>query len=388
MERLEDKDIRIAMVCDWLTGMRGGERCLEAVCRLYPKADIFTLVHISGSVSSHIESHNIYTSYIQRLPGRIGNFRKYLPLFPNAIRRFDLENYDIVLSFSHCVAKGIKRPSKVPHICYCFTPMRYAWEMRSEYLRRKNFPNRLFASIVLDYLKSWDYRTASNVTQFIASSKCVQTRIKNSYNRDSQIIHPPVDCSRFSLSTEDDGYYLVLSALVPYKRIDLAIAAFRDFDRQLLILGNGPELEYLKSRASRNIQFLGDLDDIQVAQYLQKCTALIFPGLEDFGIVPLEAQACGKPVIAYGKGGVTETVLPLDKISKNVAPTGVFFHEQTPAALREVVIRFEKRREEISPQSCRQNALRFDLPIFKKKLNDYILSVILSKSHAAFIDNV
>src|SRR4030042_792103 len=170
MERLEDKDIRIAIFCDWLTGMRGGERCVEAACQLYPKADIFTLVHIPGSVSSHIELHNIYTSYIQKLPGRIDNFRKYLPLFPDAIKRVDLENYDIILSFSHCVAKGVKHSSKVPHICYCFTPMRYAWEMRNEYLRRKGFPKRLLASIVLDYLKSWDYRTASNVTQFIASS--------------------------------------------------------------------------------------------------------------------------------------------------------------------------------------------------------------------------
>jgi glycosyltransferase involved in cell wall biosynthesis len=385
--REKGKNIRIAIVCDWLTGMRGGERCLEAACQLYPEADIFTLVHIPGSVSNEIESHNIYTSYIQRLPGRINNFRRYLPLFPSAIRKFDLNSYDLILSFSHCAAKGIKRSLKTPHICYCFTPMRYAWELRDEYLKKFSFPKRALMGLALDYLKSWDYGTAANVTDFITSSKYIQARIKNSYNRNSEVIYPPVDCSRFNLSTEDDGYYLVLSSLVPYKRIDLAIEAFHYFDRDLLIIGNGPEEKYLKIKAGKNIHFLHNLDDKQVAQYLQKCTALIFPGLEDFGIVPLEVQACGKGVIAYGKGGVTETVLPLDDVSNNAAATGIFFYEQTPTALRNAVIKFEEKRDEISPGNCRQNAFKFDVPIFKKKLNDYINSIILSESQPAFTDN-
>ncbi|MBN1788443.1 MAG: glycosyltransferase [Sedimentisphaerales bacterium] len=379
VEQSAGKNIRLAIVCDWLTGMRGGERCLEAACQLYPKADIFTLVHVPGSVSKQIESHNIYTSYIQKLPGQIDNFRRYLPLFPNAIKKFDLSDYDIVLSFSHCVAKGAKHLAKVPHICYCFTPMRYAWELRSEYLKRINFLKRGPVNLILDYLKRWDCRTASNVTHFIATSKHIQDRIKKSYNRDSEIIYPPVDCSRFSLSTKDDGYYLVLSALVPYKRIDIAVEAFSDFGRDLLVIGSGPEMENLKNNAARNIHFLGDLDDKQVAQYLQKCTALIFPGIEDFGIAPLEAQACGKGVIAYGKGGVLETVMPLEGISyKSGTPTGIFFHEQDPPALKQAVVKFEERRDQISPQACRNNALRFNLPVFQKNIDKYIHSVILS----------
>jgi len=376
VKQSKNKNVRLAVISDWLTGMRGGERCLEAACQLYPEADIFTLVHIPGSVSCEIESHNIYTSYIQKLPGPINNFRRYLPLFPSAIRNFDLSDYDMVLSFSHCVAKGVKCPSKTPHICYCFTPMRYAWELRNEYLKKFGFPKRILAGLALNYLKSWDYRISSNVTHFIACSKCVQDRIKKSYGRNSDIIYPPVDCGRFNLSTEDNGYYLVLSALVPYKRIDLAVEAFRDFDRDLLIIGSGPELECLKNNTGKNIHFLDNLDDNQVSQYLQKCTALIFPGLEDFGIVPLEAQACGKGVIAYGKGGVTETVLPLNDISNNTAPTGIFFYEQTPIALKQAIIEFEEKRDKISPLNCRQNAIRFDLPIFKERLNDYILPII------------
>ncbi len=368
--------MRLAIVCDWLVGMRGGERCVEAACELYPDADIYTLVHIPGSVSSQIESHKIYTSYIQKLPGDIKNFRRYLLLFPDAIRRFNLDGYDAVLSFSHCVAKGVKLSSKIPHICYCYTPMRYAWELRNEYLKTFHFPKRILASLLLDYLKYRDKKTVSGVTHFVAISECVQDRIKRSYGRDSEVICPPVDCSRFSISTEDQGYYLVLSALVPYKRVDLAVEAFRDFGRDLVVIGSGTEMERLKNKASKNIHFLGSLDDEQVTEYLQKCAALIFPGLEDFGIVPLEAQACGKAVIAYGKGGVVETVLPLDDISNKTVATGVFFYEQTPTALRDAVVKFEENRDEILPLNGRQNALRFDLPIFKQRLNDYIISSV------------
>ncbi|HEW79882.1 MAG TPA: glycosyltransferase family 4 protein [Phycisphaerales bacterium] len=368
---------QIALVCDWLTGMRGGERCLEAVCELYPDADIFTLVHFPGSVSKTIESHKIHSSYIQRLPCNIKTFRRYLPLFPHAIQQFDLTGYDCVLSFSHCVAKGVKVPEGVPHICYCHTPMRYAWHMRSQYLRKFKGLRKLTAEMVLGYLKSWDRKTSSRVTHFIANSNNVQRRIKQAYGRDSIVIYPPVECSRFAISDDDDGYYLILSALAPYKRIDIAVEAFSKAGQKLVIVGNGPELPRLKSMASANISFIENADDNKVVEYMKKCIALIFPGEEDFGIVPLEAQACGKPVIAFRKGGALETVTGLEQVPREAeSPTGIFFSEQNPIAVIEAVLLFEKKRVRFDVQVCRDNALRFDRSVFMEALQNYIKDTV------------
>ncbi|MCK4792682.1 MAG: glycosyltransferase [Desulfobacteraceae bacterium] len=372
-----DGQAKIAFICDWLTGMRGGERCLEAVCKIYPDADIFTLVHFPGSVSETIESHKIYTSYIQRLPGDIKNFRRYLPLFPYAIQKFDLAGYDCVLSFSHCVAKGVKVPEGSPHICYCHTPMRYAWHMRSEYLNRFSPIKRGAAEVMLNCLREWDRKTSFRVTHFIANSKNIQNRIKQAYNRGSVVIYPPVECDRFTISNDDDGYYLVLSALVPYKRIDIAVEAFDATGQKLVIVGNGPELLYLKSMASANVFFVDNADDNEVVEYMKKCRALIFPGEEDFGIVPLEAQACGKAVIAFGKGGALETVIGLDQTpTTKTNTTGIFFYEQSPKALWEAVLLFEKAREQFDARKCRDNALRFDHSFYKQSMQNYIQSVI------------
>ncbi len=369
--------MRIALVCDWLTGMRGGERCLEALCELYPQADIFTLVHIPDSVSQTIESHKIRTSYVQRLPGGQKNFRRYLPLFPDAIRRFDLSGYDCALSLSHCVAKGVRVPANIPHICYCHTPMRYAWCMRSEYLRRFGYLRRKTVGFLLDRIQNWDRETASGVTRFAAVSRNVQNRIREAYNRDSVIIHPPVDCDRFGISNDNDRYYLIVSAMAPYKRVDLAIEAFNGLDRRLIVVGNGPELPFLKDSASANVDFVEAADDEQVAGYMKKCRALIFPGEEDFGIVPLEAQACGKAVIAYGKGGALETVIGFDEASgRNADATGLFFHEQSPRALREAILRFEEIEDQFDSRKCRSNALRFDRSVYKRSMQEYIQSVI------------
>jgi len=370
--------VKIAFVCDWLTGMRGGERCLEAACELYPDADIFTLVHFPGSVSEKIESHKIRTSYIQNLP-RKKKFRRYLPLFPHAIQQFDLSGYDCVLSFSHCVAKGVKVPKGIPHICYCYTPMRYAWHMQSEYLSKFSYLKKWAATVVLDYLKNWDKKTSSRVTHFIASSKNVQNRIKQTYNRNSVVIYPPVQCSRFTISDSDDGYYLIVSALVPYKRIDVAIKAFGLTSKKLVIIGSGPELARLKSMASPNASFIENANDNQVVEYMKKCKALIFPGEEDFGIVPLEAQACGKPVIAFAKGGALETIIEIGQSAREkVGPTGIFFFEQNPTAIVETISIFEKKRDRFDPQVCRNNALRFDRSVFMKRLQHYIENTIAS----------
>lgn len=369
--------MKIAFICDWLTGMRGGERCLEAVCELYPNADIFTLVYFPGSVSRTIESHKIHTSYIQRLPGNIRKFRRYLPLFPKAIERFDFKGYDYVISFSHCVAKGVKVPEKTPHICYCHTPMRYAWNMRNEYLNSGGYLKRKAAGFTLDYLQNWDRKGSTRVTHFIANSKNVQRRIKQAYNRDSVVIYPPVECSRFDICDADDGYYLIVSALVPYKRTDTAVKAFGNVDRKLLIVGNGPELGHLKRIASANVSFVDNASDQEVAEYMKKCIALIFPGEEDFGIVPLEAQACGKPVIAFGKGGALETVIGLDQTpNSKTNATGIFFYEQCPKVLQKIVLRFEELREQFDANKCRSNALKFDCSKYTQSMQNYIQSVM------------
>lgn len=362
---------RIALVCDWLTGMRGGERCLEVVCETYENAEIFTLVYIEGEFSEAIESKKIHTSYIQNLPGSPLNFRKYLPLFPNAIGKFDLSGFDVVLSFSHCVAKGVKVPENIPHICYCHTPMRYAWYMRDEYLSGMGFIKKKLAGAMLDRLQKWDIKSSAGVSRFVTNSVNVQKRIKQAYGRDAEVIYPPVDCNRFGISDADDGFYLIVSALVPYKRVDIAVGAFNDINKELVIVGKGPELEKLKNIASENIKFIEEASDEEITEYMSRCRGLIFPGEEDFGIVPLEAQACGKGVIAFGEGGALETVIGLDKTEENNA-TGVFFYEQSGDALKEAVILFEQNRERIKKSSCRQNTLRFDRSIYKGSMRELI----------------
>jgi glycosyltransferase involved in cell wall biosynthesis len=372
--------MKVAFVCDWLTGMRGGEKCLEAACELYPDADIFTLVHFPGAVSAKIESHKIVTSYIENLPGDIKKFRRYLLLFPHAIQKLDFSGYDCILSFSHCVAKGVKVPKGVPHICYCHTPMRYAWHMRDEYLNNFGFLKKYIVNLMLDYLKNWDEKATIRVTHFIASSRNVQNRIKQAYNRESVVIYPPVECNRFVLSDVDDGYYLIVSALVPYKRIDIAVETFSTIGRKLVVIGNGPELSHLKSTASSNVSFIEDADDDEVVKYMQKCRALIFPGEEDFGIVPLEAQACGKPVIAFGNGGALETVRGISQNTlTELGHTGLFFYEQTPCALREAILSFENVLDKFDPETCRYNALRFDRSIFMRTLSAYIKRILGSR---------
>jgi glycosyltransferase involved in cell wall biosynthesis len=369
--------MKIAVVCDWLTGMRGGERCLEAVSEIFPDSDIFTLVYVPGSVSQKIESHKITTSYIQSLPGATEHFRRYLPLFPHAIRKFNLGDFDCVLSFSHCVAKSVKAPPAVPHICYCHTPMRYAWHMLDEYLSDFGYLKKSAAKIVFACLRRWDKKTSAGVTHFVANSKNVQNRLKDCYNRDSVVIYPPVDCDRFTVSNHDDGFYLIVSALVPYKRVGLAVAAFRDINRRLVVVGNGPQLNSLKKSASPNVSFIESADDAEVVEYMQKCTALIFPGEEDFGIVPLEAQACGKPVIAFGKGGVLETVTALNRPEPtSESPTGLFFYRQAPESLSEAIASFENSREQFTPDNCRQNALAFDRQLYQKSMQSFVQTVL------------
>lgn len=355
--------MQVAIVHDWLTGMRGGEKCLEVFCELFPDATLFTLLHNKGSVSDIIERMKIKTSFIQYLPAASRAYRSYLPLFPLAIESFDLAGFDFVLSSSHCVAKGIKVPKEAVHICYCYTPMRYAWLFFADYFAKESLIKRKAISLVVRRLKKWDLETNERVDFFIAISDNVRIRIRDIYNRDAQVIYPPVDTQKFALSERDDGFYLIVSALVPYKRLDIAIEAFNRLGKNLVIIGTGDRAPYLRKISQSNIEFLSWVDDKMLADYYSRCTAVVFPGEEDFGIVPLEAQACGKPVIAYAKGGALETV------TKN---TGFFFYEQTPLSLERAVLDFEKIKDNFKKQILRSNALKFDREIFKEKIKNFI----------------
>jgi len=365
--------MKVALVHDWLTGMRGGEKCLEVLCELFPDATLYTLLHKRGSVSETISRMKIKTSFIQNLPFSSSHYQKYLPLFPTAIEQFNLTDFDLVISSSHCVTKGVITSPETCHICYCYTPMRYAWEMYYIYFSQNSVSPLIRWSIpfFMNYLRTWDEKSADRVDHFAAISENVRRRIKKHYRRDSEVIYPPVDTEYFDLSRKEGEYYLVASALVPYKRIDLAILAFNELNLPLLIIGEGSEKKKLMKIAKKNIKFMDWLAGSELKGYYEGCKALIFPGEEDFGIVPVEAQACGKPVIAFGKGGVTESVkgaYPDQEITS--WHTGVFFYPQTKDALIEAVqycnsVRFD-------PERIREHSLRFDKKNFKEKIKEFI----------------
>lgn len=358
---------KIALVHDWLTGMRGGEKVLEVLCELYPQAALFTLLHNKGSVSRVIEEMEIHASFIDRLPYKSGRYRNYLPLFPRAIESFDFSGYDLILSTSHAVAKGAQPAHGALHICYCHTPMRYVWEQYDQYFGpgRAGLLTRAAMSFFAPRLRRWDAWSSSRVHFFVANSQNVAERIRQYYQRTADVIYPPVSVDQFTLSEEDDGYYLIVSALVPYKRVDLAVEAFNRSGERLLIVGTGPESSRLQSVASRNIEFLGWQPDAELARLYARCRALIFPGIEDFGIVPLEAMASGKPVVAFGQGGALETV-----VDDPQRATGVFFREQTPEALREALVRL--RGLKLNPQTIRAHAGQFDRKMFKENYRLYV----------------
>jgi glycosyltransferase involved in cell wall biosynthesis len=366
---------RVALVHDWLTGMRGGEKCLEVLCRLWPTAELYTLLHQQGSVSKSIERLPIHTSFLQHLPGVGSYYRHLLPLMPAAVSSLRLPSrYDALLSLSHCVAKSVRAPLGVPHICYCFTPMRYAWQMREDYLRAADRVQGAAFRAAFALLRAWDRATSERVDHFIAISRTVQDRIRECYGRASTVIYPPVNTEYYRpAKARREDYYFVVSALVPYKRIEVAIAACTLLKRHLLVIGAGPEERRLRSCASPWVNFAGWQPNDVIRHHLQRCRALIFPGVEDFGMVPVEANACGAPVIAFGRGGAAETVLPL---GGSPAPTGVWFDQQTPERLVEAVLHFEQNEDQIDPLDCRQQALRFHRERFESEIVEYVRQVI------------
>lgn len=352
--------MKVALVHDWCTGMRGGEKCLEVLCEIFPDAPIYTLLHNKGSMSPAIERRTIITSFIDALPAKSTQYRKYLPLFPFAIAQFDLSGFDLVISTSHAVAKNVRVRHDAVHICYCFTPMRYVWDMYDHYFGKgqAGLPVRIAMMLFAPLLRWWDVKTAAHVTYFIAISEEIRKRIRKHYHRESEMIYPPVDIEQFQLSTVQEDFYLIVSALVPYKRVDLAVEAFNTNGKRLIIAGTGPESEKLRSMAKPNIEFLGWQTDDELAQLYARCTALIFPGVEDFGIVPLEAQASGKPVIAFGRGGALETIVD--------GTTGLFFDRQTADSLQDALWRCSLIK--FNPQTIREHAVRFSRANFHRNI--------------------
>ncbi|TVM03408.1 MAG: glycosyltransferase family 4 protein [Candidatus Brocadia sp. WS118] len=366
--------------------MRGGEKVLEVFCELFPDADIFTLLHLRGTVSKIIEDRNIQTSFLQRVPLAKRYYRSFLMLFPLAIEGFNMSAYDLVLSSSHCVAKGVLTSSTTVHVCYCHTPMRYVWDQYHTYFGagKKGLVSRTLMPSVAHYLRMWDVISSERVDYFVANSSHVANRIKKYYKRSADVIHPPVDCSLYTPaeSYKEGSYYLLVSAFAPYKRIDIAVDAFERMGLPLVLIGGGQEERHIRKLIKKHVQCIGWQSSESLREYYRGCKALIFPGEEDFGIVPLEAQACGKPVIAFAKGGVLETVRGLYVPSHDSpeaktfvypeSPTGVFFTKQTPESLMEAVRFFERQIHLFDPRLIRKHAEGFDRLIFKEKFKQYI----------------
>jgi glycosyltransferase involved in cell wall biosynthesis len=356
--------MRVALVHDYLTHLGGAERVLDCLMELYPNAPVYTMVYDHASVGSVIDSKRIKTSFLQKMPGAKKPHRYFpLALMPMAVEQFDLSDYDIVLSASHSFSKGLIISPNTMHASYCFTPTRYAWDDSHRYVR-EFAPGGMqrFASVALSYIRLWDYYAAQRVHMYLTLSEYVSRRIKKYYRRDSKVIAPPVDLSAFEISNQDDGYYLIVSRLVPYKRIELAIDVCEAMGRPLKIVGIGPEMDMLKKRAKKWTSFLGFVPDDELLMVYRGAKALLFPQEEDFGITPLEAAACGKPTIAYGAGGALETVA--DGVS------GIFFSEQTPVGVINAIKRFETM--EFNPEKIRAHAQRFSRQGFMKSIGEAV----------------
>jgi glycosyltransferase involved in cell wall biosynthesis len=373
--------MRIALVHDWLTGMRGGEKCLEVLCEMFPEAPIYTIVYRPGSVSSLITSHKIHTSFIQRLPLGVRHYRRFLPLFPAAVEHFELRGFDLVISSSHCAAKGVVVHAGTRHLCYCHTPMRYVWNAYEEYFggARARTPTGLAMTLLAPWLRAWDVNTSRRVDHFVANSRTVAGRIERYYGRSASVVHPWVDTDVFVPANVpgehpgehpgDDpreGPYLMVTALVPYKRVELAVQAAARANLDLVVVGEGPERRRLERIAGPKVRFTGWLETGELVRQYQSCRALLFPGEEDFGIVPLEAMACGRPVVALGRGGATETVVE--------GETGVFFDAPEPESLAEAIQRLEAGRWD--PERIRRRALEFSRDRYRQGMEREIQRVM------------
>jgi len=367
-------NLRIAIVHDWLTVYAGAERVLEQILLCYPLADVFSLVDfLPDSHRAFLQGKKVTTTFIQKLPFAKSKYRAYLPLMPLAIEQLDLSAYDLILSSSHAVAKGVITDPDQLHICMCYSPMRYAWDLQHQYLKESGLDRGIkgwFAKYLLHRLRIWDLRSAYGVDQFIAISKFVARRIHKVYRRDSVVIYPPVATDEFTLRQNKEDFYFTASRLVPYKKIELIVEAFASMpNKRLIVIGAGPDFAKIKKIATPNVTMMGYQSHAVLLEHLQKTKAFIFAAEEDFGIAPLEAQACGTPVIAFGKGGALETI----RGAENQIPrTGMFFDQQTVPSLCAAIDVFEGLFPAIAPQDCRDQALKFSPEHFRKSLEDCV----------------
>lgn len=370
---------RVALVHEWFTTIAGSEKVVEQFCQLHPGAPVYAVYADPDVVAKagFLAGHDVRTSFIQRMPLAGRAFRHYLPLMPLAIEQFDLSDFDVVISSNHAVAKGVITGPDQLHISYVHSPIRYAWDLQAQYLRESGLERGLkswLARALLFFMRNWDYRTANGVDHFVANSKFIARRIWKVYRRQATVIYPPVDVASFSLKEEKEDYFLAASRLVPYKRMDLIVQAFAGMpERQLVVIGDGPEMKKLEAiaRHAPNIRLLGYQPAASLRDWMQRAKAFVFAAEEDFGITPVEAQACGTPVIAFGKGGALETVRGLSEAK----PTGVFFPEQTVSSLCAAVELFEQQETRMSPLACRENAERFSTERFREEFSRFVAQV-------------
>lgn len=356
--------MRVAIIHYWLVGMRGGERVLEALCEMFPQADVFTHVHVLGAVSPTIERHQIKTTFVSRLPWPARFYKAYLPLMPMALEQLDLRGYDLIISSESGPAKGIIPPAGALHLCYCHSPMRYAWNMLHDYQDGRSHLSRVLMSPLLHYVRLWDAVAAARVDAFAANSKTVAKRIDSYWRRAADVIFPPVDVESFKpLGNQELGdFHLMAGELVRYKRPDLAVEAFSRSGRRLVVIGGGEMLSELRSKAGPSVTLLGPQSFSVLRDHYARCKALIFPGEEDFGMVPVEAMASGRPVVAFGRGGATETVVD--------GVTGTFFKEQTTEALLDAVERCDKAG--LDPAAAVARSRAFGKDVFKASMADFV----------------
>lgn len=374
--------MKIAIVCDWLVTLGGAEQVLSQLINCYPEADIFTVVDFfdDDTRATILKNKKTTTTHIQKFPFAKKLYRNYLPWMPLAIEQLDVSSYDLVISSSHAVAKGILTGPDQLHISYVHSPIRYAWDMQHQYLKESGLDKGIkgyFAKRILHNIRIWDQRTANGVDYFIANSNFIARRIWKTYRREASVIYPPVDITRFAPCTQKEDFYLTASRLVPYKKIDLIVESFSHMpDKHLIVIGDGPDMDKIKRKATANVSILGFQSTTVLTAHMQRAKAFIFAAEEDFGIMPVEAQACGTPVIAYGKGGCLETVRGLE----HSHPTGLFFQEQSTHAICNAVTVFEKNLDKFSAENCVTNAAQFSAEIFRKKITSFVDSARLAKT--------
>jgi len=365
--------MNVAVIHEWLVDYSGSERVVEQILKIFPDADLFAQVEfLPPDLQFFIQNKSVKTSFIQKLPLAKKKYRAYLPLMPLAVEQFDLSGYDLVISSAHAVSKGVLTGPDQLHISYVHSPMRYAWDLQHQYLRESGLdkgPKGWLAKWLLHKMRLWDVRTAHGVDAFTANSRFIARRIRKVYGREATVIYPPVDISAFTLREDKEDFYLTASRMVPYKKIDLIVEAFSQMpEKELVVIGDGPDFQKVKAKAGGNVTLLGYQPFEELRDHMQRAKAFVFAAEEDFGIIPVEAQACGTPVIAYGKGGAVETV----RGPEHENPTGLFFPEQTVESLMDAVCRFERESERFKPADCRRNAVRFSPERFREEFFSFV----------------